>query len=412
MKTSNMNHTVRILGAVLIALSTIAASAPAGPAAGPLKVKVTAELANVRQKPSISSIIIRQFPQGDILEAVRKEGEWYLLKFEPDESGATSGYVHESLVLALDEIPKQEQPSRLIEPPAKTEPVVVQPPRIERQVEKPVADAAAAQAAAGEAVPIGTAARASLTIYSGGSLIVGGDLNTAAQGLADYYTEITGVAGDAKVSPARLGLLYGGEFAFPLSPQFYVVAGAEFHGASKSSLVSYARGSVTDTFTATPGFQALPLRLGLAFYPVEYFFVKVGAAYYFAKASYDDRYVHDKYWQEWQGDATAQGFGFWGGLGLDWPLGDAFSLLIEATGEYASISGFQGTGTYLDSTSSSTVSETGKLYFWNARTSSQTSYPTAFIRSKSPSEAGVENVREATADFSGLAIRVGFKIRF
>ncbi len=405
MKTSNMKNKGRIFGVVLIALSAVAASAAAGPAAAPIKIKVTAELANVRQKPSIGSVIIRQFPQGEILEAVRKEGEWFLIKFEPDESGATSGYVHESLVISLEEIPRQEQPSRLVEPPLKTEPAVVRPARIE----KPVTETPAAPV---QAAPAETAGRASLTLYGGGNLIAGGDLNTAGQGLADYYTGAIGVAGDGKISPARMSLLYGGEFALPLSPQFFILAGAEFHRAEKSSLVSYARGSVTDTFTAMPGLQALPVKLGLAFYPVEYFFVKFGAAYYFAKASYDDRYAHDKYWQEWQGEATGQGLGFWGGLGLDWPLDRTFSLVFEATGEYASISGFQGTGTYLDSTTTTTVTETGKLYYWDARTSSQTSYPTAFIRSKSPSEAGVENVREATADFSGLSIRVGIKIRF
>jgi len=46
----------------------------------------------IRQKPSIGSVIIRQFPQGEILEAIRLEDEWYLVKLEPDESGATSGY--------------------------------------------------------------------------------------------------------------------------------------------------------------------------------------------------------------------------------------------------------------------------------------------------------------------------------
>jgi hypothetical protein len=393
------------LGATLAFLFAAAALEAAALAAPPIRIKVTAELANVRQKPSISSIIVRQFPQGEVLEATRKEGEWFLIKFEPDESGVTSGYVHESLVMALDEILKQDLPSKLIEPPVKTETVVTPPIKTKRVV-------ADTQAATAEITSTGAVGRTSLTLYGGGNLIVGGDMNTAAQGLSDYYAWSIGAAGDTKVAPARLSLLYGGEFAIPLTSQFFVVAGAEFHRAEKSTLVSYARGSATDTFSATPGLQALPVKLGLACYPVEFFTIKLGASYYFAKASYDYRYEHDKFWQEWQGEATGQGFGVWGGLGIDWPLGGAFSLVFEATGEYASISGFQGTGTYLDSTTSAAVSETGKLYAYTARTSSQTSYPVAFIRGKTPSEAGVENVREATADFSGISLRVGLKIRF
>jgi hypothetical protein len=74
--------------------------------------------------------------------------------------------------------------------------------------------------------------------------------------------------------------------------------------------------------------------------------------------------------------------------------------------------GFTGTGTYLDSTTSAAVTEAGKLFAFDSRTSSQTSYPVAFIRSKTPSEAGVENVREAKVDFSGISVRAGIKIRF
>jgi len=382
-------------------------------AAAGLKVKVTAELANIRQKPSISSVIIRQFPQGEILEAVRKEGEWYLVRFDPDEGGATTGYVHESLVLALDEIPAQPAPAKAVEPPAKPETVPVPQPKVEKPPEKAVIEAAAAEAAASEAAAREeNAGRIGVTIYGGGRLVAGGDLNTAAQGLADYYTEIAGVAGDQKIQPAHLGLLYGAEISLPLSSQFYVVFGAEYHGAQKSTLVSYATEAGTDTFSATPGFQALPLKLGLAFYPLDFLYIKVGAAYYFAKVSYDYRYLHDNASQEWQGDATAQGYGVWGGLGLDWPFAAAISLVAEATGEYASITGFHGTGTYLDSTLTSPTTETGFLYFWDARTSSQTAYPAAFLRSKTPAEAGVENARQATADFTGLAVRVGFKIRF
>ena len=82
-----------------------------------IKLKVTAEIANVRVKPFIGSNIVRQFPEGAILEAELKEGEWFLVKIEPDETGTVSGYVHESLVLALEEIPVE---APVIAPRART----------------------------------------------------------------------------------------------------------------------------------------------------------------------------------------------------------------------------------------------------------------------------------------------------
>lgn len=398
-----MNKKGALLTGFLMGLFLLACGA--AHAAASVKIKVTAELANIRQKPSIGSVIIRQFPQGEILEAIRLEGEWYLVKLEPDESGATTGYVHQSLVMPLEDVPSREVRPRLLEPPAKKEPV-------RRPVERPEPVVTETPARAMEDAGPAGAGRISLLLFGGGSLAAGGDLNTGAQGLADFYAAAIGVAGDTRVAPAKLSLLFGGELAFPIATGLFITAGAEFQQTSKETLVSYARSASTDKFTARPGFQALPLKLGMAFYPIEYIYVRLGVSYYLAKASYFYRYEHDKAWQEWQGDATGQGLGFWGGLGLEWALNGTLAFVFEATGQFASITGFSGTGTLLDSSSAGTVTEQGKLYAFDSRTSNQTSYPVVFIRNKVPAEAGVENVREATVDFSGISIRTGFKIKF
>jgi hypothetical protein len=398
-----MNKNNTVLTGFLMGLFLLMCAAAL--AAAPIKIKVTAELANIRQKPSIGSVIIRQFPQGEILEAVRMEGEWYLIKLEPDESGATSGYVHQSLVMPLEDVPTQEVRPRLVEPPAKKEPVSPPVQRPERA--KPETPARTTE----DAGPAG-ADRISLLLFGGANLAAGGDLNTGAQGLADLYAGTIGVPGDTRVAPAKLSLLYGGEIAFPIASGLFITLGAEYHQCAKETLVSYAKSGTTDKFTANPGFQGLPLKLGMTFYPVEFIYVRLGASYYFAKASYFYRYEHDKFWQEWQGEATGQGLGFWGGLGLEWSLSGALAFVFEATGQFATITSFVGTGTVTDSTATGTVTEEGKLYAFNSRTSNQTSYPLAFIRNKVPAEAGVENAREASVDFSGISIRAGIKIKF
>jgi hypothetical protein len=399
-----MNKKFIPLSVFLMGLFLLAGAAAALTAA-PIKIKVTAELANIRQKPSIGSIIIRQFPQGEILEAIRQEGEWYLVKLDPSEGGATSGYVHESLVMPLEDVPGREVRPRIAEPPAKKEPV--RPP-----VQRPERVEAEPSARTGEdAGPTGKS-RIALLLFGGANLVVGGDLNTGAQGLADLYAGTIGAGGDTRVASAKLSLLYGGELAFPIASGLFITAGAEFHQCAKETLVSYAKSGFTDKFTAKPGFGGLPIKLGMTFYPVEFIYVRLGASYYFAKASYYYRYEHDKFWQEWQGDATGQGLGLWGGLGLEWALSGALAFVFEATGQFATITTFEGTGTYIDSTAAGTVTEEGKLYAYDARTSNQTSYPLTFIRNKVPAEAGVENAREAKVDFSGLSIRAGIKIKF
>jgi len=48
------------------------------------KLKVVTEQANIRLKPSIGSIIIKQVPEGTILESTGQEGEWFLIQLTPE----------------------------------------------------------------------------------------------------------------------------------------------------------------------------------------------------------------------------------------------------------------------------------------------------------------------------------------
>ena len=367
--------------------------------AAPIKLKVTAELANIRLKPSISSVIIRQIAQGEILEAVRKEGEWYLVKIEPDEGGNASGYVHESLVLPLEEIPKMDQRTQVAEPVAKKEDE--RPRRTEAAVRETPA------APSGE----GAASAWSFTISAGGNYAVGGDLNKGAQGLADYLGAQLTDASETTVAPAHMSFMFGGEAAIPLSSWLQIAFGADYYSSSKNSLVSYVPSETAPTFAAKPQFRAIPISFALKIYPVESFYLKLGVAFFIANCGYYYRYESDLYWQEWKGDAKAQGFGYFGGLGYDWAVSESISLVFEALGQYAPIKGFRGTGTYQDSTIEEPLSEDGKLWAYDASEKSKSTFPLLQIRGQRPTEAYVENAREATIDFSGLSLRLGVKIK-
>jgi hypothetical protein len=369
--------------------------------APPIKLRVTAELANIRLKPSISSVIIRQIPEGAVLEAVRQEGEWYLVKLEPDESGTTTGYVHESLVLPLDEPQKKEVIPKAVEPAAKKE---SEPPKkTEPAAQKPQPEEIAEERAES---PL------AISIFAGGNYAAGGDLNKGAQGLADLYGNALGTAGDTKVAPARLGFAFGGEVAFALSPRVRITAGVDYYSSSKYSSVFYAATASTDAFYTEPKIRAVPVKLSLMYYPANYFYVRIGVVYSFAKCGYAYRFEHDKFWQEWEGEASARGLGCWGAVGFERALGRNFAFIIEAAGQYAPIRGFAGSGNYLDSDTKVLVKEEGKLYAYDAKITSKTSFPLVFIRSKLPAEGGVDNARQAEVDFSGFSLRAGIKIKF
>src|SRR5512138_2730365 len=116
---------MRMRGTVLFLVFVLAAGAPLAAAesaqAQAVKLKVTADQANLREKPDIGSSIIQAIPSGTILEADRKEGEWYFVRYTLEDGGVIGGWIHESLVEVLG-------PGEPIKPPA-VRPAPKTPPR-------------------------------------------------------------------------------------------------------------------------------------------------------------------------------------------------------------------------------------------------------------------------------------------
>lgn len=386
------------LHAILAILACLAPLAAAG-AADQVRLKVTAELANVRLRPSIGSVIIRQIPEGNILESLRKEGEWYLVRLEADDRGNTSGYVHESLVLPMEETVRPARKPQMIEP------VVKQPAERAAEGQPPVISQEGTLEAAG-------ATGWSVAMTTGGQYTLGGEMNSGAQAFADFFATRSGVAGDAEVSPVHLSFVFGGEISFDLATGVALVLGADFYNASVSSQVNYVRAKATDVYTTKPRFQAVPLRLGLAFYPARSFAIKAGISYTIARCGYSFSYAQDNFSQEMIGEADGGGLGAWAALALELPLSDNLAFLVEATGHYAPLKGFEGTGTFSDSTTTTPTEENGKLWAYNYVQSGRTISPLLLIRSQRPAEAYVENAREAQIDFSGMSLKAGVRVRF
>jgi hypothetical protein len=389
-----MKIPIRVTLAILACLAPLAAAGQQAP----VRLKVTAEIANIRLKPSIGSVIIRQIPEGNILESIGREGEWYLVKLEPDDRGNTSGYVHESLVLPLDETVRPARKPQIIEPEAKrpAEQAATQPP-------------VAAQEAAAEP---GGAAGWSVSVTAGGQYTLGGELNTASQAFADFFATRSGVAGDVEADPVHLSFVFGGELAFDMMRGVALVIGADFYSASGTSQVNYARTKATDVFTTKPRFQAIPIRLGIALSPVREILIKAGVSYTIARCAYSFSYTQDNFSQEMSGEADGGGLGAWAALGLEFPLSESLAFTVEAVGHYAPLKNFEGTGTYSDSTTTTATEETGKLWAYDYVQAGKMISPLILIRNQRPAEAYVENAREAKIDFSGLSLKAGIKVRF
>jgi hypothetical protein len=228
--------------------------------------------------------------------------------------------------------------------------------------------------------------------------------------LADYYSDFLAVDGNGEIKPARLSYILGGELSFPLSTHIFISIGADYLLGEKESSIEFQRGSIIDTLTTHPKFEAIPIRLAVSSYLYPSFYAKIGVEYYLAQCFYNYQIQREDFKEEWQGEAKAQDFGFMGGLGFDWRLSSAFSFIIEVTGRYAKISGFEGEDHHIDSTGLN-ATEKGKLYFYQGSLTGGNSYPLLFIREKKPT-AWVSDLREAVIDFSGLSIKTGIKIKF
>lgn len=367
----------------------------------PLKLKVVTDQANIRKEPDIGSPIIHMAPRGTVLEGESQEGEWYCVRFISDRGQATTGFVHESLVIVTSRLPEAKQPDK---PPA-TE---VPPPPVEKT------PPAQEQRTVTPEPPLGATAQRPqlhLSLWGGLSYRSVSDLNTGAQGLADYYADVLASPGDTGINPLHLAYLFGGEFQGELLPRFFLGIGLDYLRGSRESGIYYAGSGDRATYTTRPEIRALPLRLTVSYFIHPRIYLKAGMEYYLAQARYSYRLEQGDYWEEWQGKASSQGFGLMGGIGLDTDISTGVGFFAEVTGHLAKLSDFEGTDIHSKS-GESTAEEDGMLYIYQGHVTSQISYPLVYIRERKPTESGVSDAQLASVDFSGVVLRVGFSFRF
>jgi len=376
-----------------------------------LKLKVVTDQANIRKEPDIGSPIIHVAPQGAVLEGESQEGEWYRVRFISDRGQATTGFVHESLVIVTSRLPE-------VKPPAEPPPVKKLPPEQPATEVPPPPVAKTPPAQEQRTVtpepPSGTAAQRPqlrLSLWGGLSYRSVGDLNTGAQGLADYYADVLASPGDTGINPLHLAYLFGGEFQGELLPRLFLGIGLDYLRGSRESGIFYAGSGDQATYTTRPEIRALPLRLTVSYFVHPRLYFKAGLEYYLAQARYSYRLEQGDSWEEWQGKASSRGFGLMGGIGLETDISPGVGFFAEITGHLAKLSDFEGTDIHSRS-GESTTEEDGMLYIYQGHVTPQISYPLVYIRERKPAEAGVSDAQLASVDFSGMVLRVGFSFRF
>jgi hypothetical protein len=369
---------------MFLALTLIAAAQDAP--ARPMKVKVTSEQANLREKPDIGSAIVQQIPEGTVLEVDKKEGEWCFVRYPLDDGGVIGGYIHESLVEAVEQTAAPET--------VRTTPQM--------------------QSAAATGKPSGQSASASFLEFSlsgGAGWTAPRDLNDGAQGFSDYHAAFLGFPASGPVDALHLATLVGLELSYRVSPRLSLGLGVDYFWGANRGRVGFTDGIFSETLDTRPSFRAIPVKFGVRFYPGSGFYVRGSLGLYFVKAAYLYRLERGDSWEEWKGAATAHRFGAEAAFGGDWKVGANTFFFVEAGFRIASLGGLSGQGDYLNS-DGDTLTEPGTLTYFRKEGADSRLYPQLFIGDSKLTEEGVVDPRRAGINLSGMAARAGFRYRF
>ncbi len=365
------------------------------PGAQPVKVKVVAEQANLRERPDIGSAILQMIPEGTVLDVDKKEKEWYLVRYTLEDGGVMAGYIHESLVSPYGPAARP--------PVTKDQPV----PRTERA---PIQ---------GTQIPADTQPRPRrrvdpdfrISVSAGWSRIRPEDLDAGGRGFADYLAALADVYPEGSVDALRSSLHLGIDFAVQIAPKIYFSLGTEiFRGTNGSSLV-FPLEPEPVTYTTKPTVQTIPVKVGLTYYPLRRLFLKAVFGYYFVTAEYFYDFPTGLF-GEWRARTTSQGLGVEGSAGYEWTLSPKTILFAEAGYRYAKIGRFVGTETATPNFDMALTTTTGTLYYYRQAVGDLLDYPFVFVHASSPEGVDVSGVREAEIDLTGVAVRAGIRFRF
>ena len=386
---------------------------PLVPGAQIMTLQVTAEQANIREKPDLMSPVLKQVVAGAVLEAQKKEGEWYEVRVDLDAGGTAVGYVHESLVRVVAGGPAKAGPAPKTanEPPPgevkaqPAEPGETPKPSTPQQPEPSTKPAESGAPQKKQAV------RRSVSLWFGGRYAMVGDINDGAKGMADYFASRLDADKSNDVESVHVGSTFGAEYRHPLTSGVDVAIDVGYFSAEQSSTLNFDGQPTTTRYMTTPSVRAIPVSLSLVFYPTSRIYVKAGVELAFAHCEYLYRFEEGGVSQEWHGSADAIGIGLALAAGFELRLSGTVSVLAEAGYRKLQLDSLDGEEIYRES-GKTDVATTGTLYFSRSALPDGSTVAGVFIRPDFPGGTGVVEARKAELSLSGTSLRVGLKIKF
>jgi hypothetical protein len=381
---------------LVTAVGAMFAAAPQDAPARAIKVKVTAEQANLREKPDIGSAIVQQIPEGTVLDADRKEGDWYFVRYPLEDGGVIGGWIHESLVEVAEAGPPVEEPEK--------KPAAQKPPRVRGRRPGGIGPIEAPEFRSGS-IPL------EISFSAGLSTLAPRNLNDGTQGYADWLGASLGMDSQDNTNALHVAAIAGFELSYRFSPQLVFGLGADILGGSNGGEITLTGPALLETLSTKPSVRGVPFKASVRYYFRDGFYARGGLGLYAIRARYLFRREGEGFWEERKGRASATGLGLEAAIGGEWDVAARTVVFAEAGFRVVSVDRLTGRETFTSSLGDD-VTQPGTLYFFHKSAGGEDAYPLIFVRGSLPSEPGVVDAREARVNMSGMAVRAGVRYRF
>lgn len=394
-----MKRTMPFLAALIIAVPAVLTAGPVQDRPA-FKLRVAAEQANLREKPDIGSSIIQQIPEGTILTADRKEGEWFYVRYTLDDGGVMGGYIHESLVVVLEDnrgtaekeaAAKDNAPPRTAQAPApaKAGSPKAEAPRSRRLSDHPL----------------------EVSISAGPGFLSPTELNDGAVGMAGYEAASYSSTWSGGIGSLRWVPGLGVDLTYRIETWLAVGLHYELSHGRNQSTVGIVSAADSAAVTVRPEVSITPLLATARFYPAPGFYIRAGLGAYTVKAEYLYRLETDSGWQQRSGRAKDTCFGLETALGGDLKLSGNWSFFGEVGFRMASVGNLDGQETFSDSDGSVTVTN-GSLWTFKEQGLDGKNYDMVLISNGKPSGTGISSATRTEVNISGVILRIGLRFRF
>lgn len=325
-----------------------------------------------------------------MLEADRKEAEWFFVRYTLEDGGVIGGWIHESLVEVVPE-------ARPVPAPAK------------KPVQKAAPTAPARDVRPRLSEPLGR--RLELSVSAGLGLVSPRDLNDGTRGYADWFGASIGVPAPREADILRSGLLVSVELAYRVTPRLALGIAADYLRAAAGGEMVFTDEPLTETLSTKPSVRGVPVKLTVRFYPGAGLYIRGALGAYSVKAGYLYRHEGTDSWEQLKGSASASGFGGEAAFGGEWAVATSTVLFAEAGFRMADFGNLTGEGVATDSWGGR-VTESGRLYFVRRTGADDRVYPMVFVSAGEPAGDDVVGVRPAGVNLSGLSLQAGLRFKF